>query len=524
MNVCLLNDSFPPVIDGVANVVMNYGRIMQQELGANVVVGTPKYPEAVYAGYPYEVIPYPSLDTTNLVAGYRTGNPLAMREIKRMAEFGPDIIHTHCPATSTIMARVLQNETGAPIVFTYHTKFDVDIARAVGEGFLKHETVKAMVINISACDEVWVVSEGAGENLKSLGFEGEYRVVSNGVDFPKGRVAQEKVAEVTAVYDLPEGVPVYLFVGRMMKYKGLPLIIDSLHKLSEQGVDYRMVFIGGGVDAEEMQAKVKEYGIALDAVTEDGSIQHAEGRAGSSGKVLFIGPVHDREKLRAWNTRADLFLFPSVYDTNGIVVREAAACGLASVLIQGSCAAEGITHARNGFLIENTAASMTELLKDTAADLNRLHEVGQHAMDEIYISWEQSVREAYRRYEEIRQMVKDGTLVRRKKQGSDYLLEAAAQIAKGTEHVFDIPRNVYGGMKDNFAELKEDMKEGFDDFKDWLPERVRILGENTREGMRSIGDGMEKLGAKMGETVTHVAEKALGDYNEIMSGGKKDQE
>ena len=38
MNVCLLNDSFPPVIDGVANVVMNYGRIMQQELGANVVV------------------------------------------------------------------------------------------------------------------------------------------------------------------------------------------------------------------------------------------------------------------------------------------------------------------------------------------------------------------------------------------------------------------------------------------------------------------------------------------------------
>ena len=180
------------------------------------------------AAVPYRVVAYPSLDTTGFISGYRTGNPLAMREIGEMATFCPEIIHTHCPASSTIMARILQNETGAPIVFTYHTKFDVDIARAVGEGFLKHETIRVMVRNISACDDVWVVSEGAGENLRSLGFEGEYRVVSNGVDFPKGRVSQEEVRKATEGFDLPEGVPVFLFVGRMMKYKGLPLIIDAM--------------------------------------------------------------------------------------------------------------------------------------------------------------------------------------------------------------------------------------------------------------------------------------------------------
>ena len=145
-------------------------------------------------------------------------------------------------------------------MFTYHTKFDIDIARAVGEGFLKNETIRAMVKNISACDEVWVVSEGAGENLKSLGFEGDVRVMSNGVDFPKGCVDEDKVREVTAGYDLPEGVPCFLFVGRMMKYKGLPLIIDALNILSEKKIDFRMVFIGGGADAGEMQEKIKEYG------------------------------------------------------------------------------------------------------------------------------------------------------------------------------------------------------------------------------------------------------------------------
>ena len=78
MRVCLLNDSFPPVIDGVANVVMNYARIMTENLGDKVIVGTPRYPDVDYSGYPYDVVAYSSVDTTDLVKGYRTGNPLSI--------------------------------------------------------------------------------------------------------------------------------------------------------------------------------------------------------------------------------------------------------------------------------------------------------------------------------------------------------------------------------------------------------------------------------------------------------------
>lgn len=46
MKVTLLNDSFPPVIDGVANVVMNYAEIMHKEGLADVMVATPEYPDA----------------------------------------------------------------------------------------------------------------------------------------------------------------------------------------------------------------------------------------------------------------------------------------------------------------------------------------------------------------------------------------------------------------------------------------------------------------------------------------------
>ena len=496
MNICLLNDSFPPVIDGVANVVMNYGRILSEDPANKVLVGTPAYPGTSYEGYPYEVVAYPSCDTTDLVAGYRTGNPLAVREIEKMASFGPDIIHTHCPAASTVMARILQKETGAPVIFTYHTKFDVDISRAVGEGFLKKETLKAMVSNISACDEVWVVSEGAGENLRSIGFEGEYRVMVNGVDFPKGRATDSLVRETVKDFDLPGNVPIYLFVGRIIRYKGLPLILEALRDLSETGREYRMVFVGSGPDAEMLQQTVREYGISLDVRDAEGRIQSTPGNPSKSGRVIFAGPERDREKLRAWNTRADLFLFPSVYDTNGIVVREAAACGLASVLIRGSCAAEGITHDRNGFLMEESAEALKELLLNPSMTQAHLREVGEHAMEEIYISWEESVKAAYRRYGEIRQRVAEGKLLPRKPHGSDMLLQSAARVAMETMHLFDIPRNIYGGMKENIEEnleeMRSDLRENVEEFREDLQAEAKNFSENAK----SFGENARNFGEK----------------------------
>ena len=347
MKVTLLNDSFPPVIDGVANVVMNYAKILQEEKLADVMVATPAYPGAEYHSYPYWVVPYQSFDTTKIVKGYRAGNPLDIKEIVTMKEFAPDIIHSHCPVSSTLLARTLRFYTDAPLVFTYHTKFDIDIAKAVKSKLLQK-----------------------GENLRCLGYTGEYRVVSNGVDFAKGRVAPEKVAKVTDSHDLPEGIPVFLFVGRIVKYKGLPLILDALAKLSQDGVDFRMVFVGSGPDEKEMKEKAA-------------SLLKPE-------QYIFTGAVYDREQLR-----------------------EAAACGLASVLIGGSCAAEGITDDRNGFLIEETPDAMYRLLKRVGSDLAHLYDVGEHAMNEIYISWEDSVHSAYERYGEIIEAKKSGKLVLR---------------------------------------------------------------------------------------------------------------
>lgn len=375
LSVCLLNDSFPPVIDGVANAVLNYARIIQEGLGSTVV-GVPDYP-GVTDSYSFPVVRYPSFDTTKLV-GYRAGYPFSPRALDALAEFAPDIIHSHCPVMSTVMARALRERLDVPVVFTYHTKFDIDIRRAISGHLLQQTAIRLLVDNISACDEVWVVSRGAGENLRSLGYAGDYIVMENGVDFPRGPVSQEKCEALRQELALPPEVPVYLFVGRMMWYKGIRIILDALAALRRSGQDFRMLLVGDGMERQEMEQLVKE--LRLDDV------------------CIFTGAIRDREKLRTYFSLSDLFLFPSTFDTNGIVVREAAACGTASVLVRGSCAAEDVTEDGNALLIEENAASLKALLERVGTNRPALRDLGQRALEQLYLSWEDSVTRAYARY------------------------------------------------------------------------------------------------------------------------------
>ena len=152
LNVCLINDSFPPAIDGVANAVTNYARIIARDYGSPTVV-TPYYPNADDSVYPFPVVRYPSVDMTKLV-GYRAGLPFSPEITTKLEKAHFDIIHSHCPITSTMLARSVRARLDVPLVFTYHTKFDIDIANAIRSKRLQEEAAKILVENISACDEV----------------------------------------------------------------------------------------------------------------------------------------------------------------------------------------------------------------------------------------------------------------------------------------------------------------------------------------------------------------------------------
>lgn len=493
LNVCLINDSFPPAIDGVANAVTNYARIIARDYGSPTVV-TPYYPDADDSVFNFPVIRYPSVDMTKLV-GYRAGLPFSPEITARLEASRFDILHSHCPITSTILARSVRERLKVPVVFTYHTKFDIEITKAIRSRRLQEEAAKILVENISSCDEVWTVSKGAGENLRKLGYQGDYIVMPNGVDIPKERVPETLIDEVTGAYDLPRGIPLFLFVGRMMWYKGIRITLDALKRLLDAGRDFRMVFVGGGTDKEDIVSYSRQLGLEK--------------------KVFFVDPIQDRKRIRAWYCRADLFLFPSTFDTNGLVVREASACGLGSVLVKGSCAAEDVTDGVDGFEIEENAESMAACLNEVCANPEKMQEIGEGAQRDIYISWDTAVKDAVERYGTVIENYRAGryptherpqdeflnwigelmnvigTNERRRKEIRDHL-RAVMEKRPGTEwlHPFgpDVTDAVFRTAKSGLAEWKKGIGSDFSDRRAEGIRRSNEMKESIEEGLQEFYD------------------------------------
>ena len=432
LKVCLLNDSFPPVIDGVANTVINYAGIIHEQLGECTVV-TPRYPD-VYDDYIFPVLRYPSLNTTKTTSGYRTGYPFSARTMAKLEKEHFDIIHSHCPLSSGVLARTMRERVNAPYILTYHTKFDVEISKVFDSESMQRLTTRLMINNISAADEVWVVSQGAGDNLRSMGYEGETIVMENGVDMPAVRVGDEKVAELRRELGLDTEIPIFLFVGRCFWYKGLRITLDALRELKVGGKDFRFICVGDGLDRQE----IEDYAQKIDVMD----------------RCIFTGSIYDREKLRTFFALADLFLFPSTYDTNGLVVREAAANGLASVIVRNSCAAEGITDGRNGLLIEENAPSLAAKLVWACDNRALLRTIGFCAQKEIYISWQDAVEKAYHRYEYLYELNQSGKLPRKDTFGNGFF-ELVADWNAARTKIQNVPRQVLDKTNSFYSKFKK---------------------------------------------------------------------
>ncbi len=375
--VGLVNDSFMPQVDGVVQTVKSYAEILQKEY-ADVVLAVPKFPGHKDT-YPYKVLRYPSTYAGEKI-GYRVGNPFSVKYVNKLKAEDCDIYHVHCPFSAMVLARFARTLDKKPIVLTYHTKFDIDIEKRVGWGTVRNASTKLVLNNVTAADEVWAVSHGAGESLRNIGYTGSYRVMENGTDFDRRRSSKASIDEFKRSYFIGDEI-CFLFVGRMMWYKNLKFTLDALKIIHDRGIDFKMFFVGEGYDKED----IKQYA----------------SRLGILSKCIFTGLVSDREELRLYYSAADLFLFPSLYDTNGLVVREASACDLGSVVIRGSCAAENVLDEKSAILIDDDLEDYAEKLYEAAKYKDLLPALGRHAGDNLYLSWEDAVSRAYARYLEI---------------------------------------------------------------------------------------------------------------------------
>lgn len=370
-------DAFPPTTDGISNVAQNYANEINKNFGKAVVI-TPKNPNQLDYKYDYEIFRYKSWWVPSK-EGYSVGWPFKDELHRAIIDKNFDLLHSHAPlATSYYFRRVAQKKP-LPVVLTYHTKYEYDVDRRVPTKPVKDFAYKFLLNNINAADEVWVTSRGTADSLRKIGYTGDYIVMPNGCDLPITNVSDNDIAMIKRKHNVPEDIPIFLYSGRMIWYKNIQMILDACTKLKNEEKKFKLIMLGFGADENAIKRYIKKVGIKDD--------------------VIWTGKILDRREIQGYYGIADILLFPSVFDTNGLVVREAAACATPSLLVRDSCAAEGITDGKTGFLCMESAHSIAATLNKIMNNDELLKTVGKNAQSDIYISWHDAVKDAYSRYQ-----------------------------------------------------------------------------------------------------------------------------
>lgn len=376
LKIAIGTDAFPPTTDGISNVAQNYASVINKKFGEAVIV-TPKNPNQLDYRYDYEIFRYKSWWVPSK-EGYSVGWPFKDELHQAIINMNFDLLHSHAPlATSYYFRRVVEKKK-IPTVLTYHTKYEYDFDRRVPTKPARDFAYKFLLNNINAADEVWVTSEGTADSLRKVGYTGNYIVMPNGCDLPVTNVSENDIALIKRKHNIPNDVPVFIYTGRMIWYKNIELILEACAKLKNEGKVFRLIMLGFGADENAIKRRIKKYGLRE--------------------YVIWTGKILDRKELLGYFGISDLLLFPSTFDTNGLVVREAAACAKPSLLVHGSCAAEGVEDCRTGFLCMESSHSIAVTLEKIMDNKSLIKTVGKNAQEKIYISWDDAVKKAYERY------------------------------------------------------------------------------------------------------------------------------
>lgn len=366
---------YPPHIDGVGMVVRAYCEELNKTQDACYYIA-PRSAENPYAkpNESFPVIRYAGVPIPK--EAYSVGMPALDLPFRRdLAQIPFDIVHAHTPFVSAIEAQRIAKERNIPLVATLHSKYYDDVMIKTRSELLAGAVVRRIVAFFDKCDEVWTVNDATAEVLRGYGYRGPIVVMPNGTDlwYPTGRDA--KAAEER--FGLGTG-DVFLFVGQQNFKKNLGTVLEAAAIYKKTHADFRLVLVGQGPDEDKLKALAASRGIA--------------------GHTVFTGHIADRETLKGLYARADLFVFPSLYDTAGLVVREAAAAGTPSILIANSCAAEGVRDGDNGFLCENTPESLAACMERARKDAKA---VGARARETIPVPWSRITQTVARRYAEL---------------------------------------------------------------------------------------------------------------------------
>jgi len=354
MRVVVFTNTYKPTVSGVVTSIALFRRGLE-EAGHEMHIITPEY-EDYQDEEPY-IYRVPAVDLPAPL-DFSLAWPFKSLVAPIVRGIRPALIHSQHPVLMGGLAADLAEEMGLPLVFTFHCRYDEYAERLVPlipelAGLVIDEIIGRY---LERCTHVIAPSPSVRDLLvNEYEVDAPVSVVPTPVDLSGYHDLQP--GRVRAALGLADA-EVLLYVGRLSEEKSLHFLLEVFARVAQARSQARLLLVGRG--------------------PKEGSLARTARRMGLGERVIFGGAVPHRE-VPHYAAAADLFVFASEVETQGLALIEAMAAGTPVVAVRSPGTTDTLS-AGGGVLVPADDEAFAAAVMALLADRQRRQALGEQAL------------------------------------------------------------------------------------------------------------------------------------------------
>jgi len=302
LRIGIFTDSYKPYVSGVVRSIETSTTELRKR-GHEVYIFAPQYPGC--QEQEDNIFRFPSFRSPTHPDFY-IGIPVPWYAEKLLKRLELEIIHVHSPFLLGRLGAFFARKLKKPLVFTYHTLYDQYVHYVpFAQDLARRLTIRLAREFCNKCDLVITPTSVIKRLLKNYGVRRPVVAIPTGINLDQFRNGDSSFLKKK--FGVPQDEKVLLFVGRLGKEKNLSSLFRTFRQVLDHFPNTTLVLVGRGPEKKALDQLASELGIR--------------------SKVVFTGLLSPEDVVNAYWS-ADVFVFPSLTETQGLVVAEAMAAGL----------------------------------------------------------------------------------------------------------------------------------------------------------------------------------------------------
>lgn len=278
---------------------------------------------------PPNVINLPCVHTfvPEFYESYKLHFPSLLKSLEVIYNENPSKIIISTPGPLGLLGMAAARLLGIPCTGVYHTDLVCVTDLVIGDESVSEAVNMYVRWFYSHVDEILVPTREYMDILDARGYErSKMRLMRRGFEKETPAPDDPSADMIMHTYSVPEGTTL-LWAGRVSHDKNIRFLVDIYDRVIQRRKDVNLIIAGDGPSFTELQTLLKPY-----------------------DRAVLTGRIDQRE-LFCLYSKADLFVFPSIMDTFGMVILEAQACGLPVLVTDRGGPQELIVRGETGYVL-----------------------------------------------------------------------------------------------------------------------------------------------------------------------------